>query len=147
MMRKQGLFLRLLAPSAAALALAAAPLAASADISVEGGALFGHGISRFGGGASLGLFKIPATPIGTELTFITGDGTGSAGLLDARLHAGGTTLGAGIGVGNIGATSTTTVIYDAILAQSIAPQIAIEGRILFGPLRPSTTFAGLRITF
>jgi len=66
--------------------------------------------------------------------------------LARRCSAGGATqVGAGIGVGSFGATGTTTVIYDALVSQSIAPHLALQGRLYFGPQRPSTLFAGLRL--
>jgi hypothetical protein len=134
---------RLLAPGAAALALAAAPLAARADVSVEAGALFSR-TTYFAGGASVGLFNTPVAPIAGELSFMTGNG--SAGTLDLRTR-GSTAVGLGIGVGNINATNVTTVVYDGILAHTIAPHTALEGRIYFGPLRTSSVFAGLRLSF
>jgi hypothetical protein len=89
------------------------------------------------------LFSIPATPLSTELTVAAGNG-GAAGTIDVRA-GGATQIGAGIGVGSFGATGSTTVIYDALLAQSIAPHLSLEGRLYMGPQRPSTLFAGLRL--
>lgn len=130
------------------LSLVAVPAVASAAVSIDAGGAVGHGTGGFAGSASLGLFGVPVVPLSGELTFMTtANGDGSAGTFDLRLHAAGTTIGAGAGVGNIGLTSTTAFVYDGILAQTIAPHTAIETRMYFGPQRPSTFFAGLRFTF
>ena len=69
---------------------------------------------------------------------------GYATTFDARLHFAATSVGAGVGFGTLGATNLTGVIYDALLAQGIAPHTALEARLYFGPSRPSTLFAGVR---
>lgn len=133
-----------LAAAGAALTLLLLPTAARAAISVEGGAFVANGTASGGGAVSLGLFAIPATPLATEFTFAAGHG-GAVGTLDLRAGTG-TTIGAGIGIGNVGATATTNVMYDALLAQTVAPHVALEGRLYFGPQRPSSVFAGLRLS-
>lgn len=129
---------------AATLALITVPATARAtSVAVEGGVLTSRNGTGGGGALSLGLFSIPATPLSTELTIAAGNG-GAAGTFDVRA-GGATQIGAGIGVGSFGATGSTSVIYDALLAQSIAPHLSIEGRLYMGPQRPSTLFAGLRL--
>lgn len=132
----------------AVLAMFAAPAAALAGIAVEGGIFASRGNTAAGGAVSVGVLAVPVLPVALDLTFAAaGNGAGSAGTLDVRAGAGGTTIGAGIGVGNLGATATTSVLYNALLAQSIAPHTAIETRLYFGPQRPSSLFAGLRVSF
>lgn len=123
---------------------------ASAEIAVEGGGFFGGTGTAGGAAVSLGVFSPPLVPISTDITVaapLTSGGRGYATTFDARFHPTGTTIGAGIGFGTIGNTSSTSVIYDGIVAQSIAPHTALEGRVYFGPNRPSTVFAGLRFAF
>jgi hypothetical protein len=128
----------------AALALLSVPATARASsVAVEGGIFTSRNGTGGGGALSLGLFSIPATPLSTELTVAAGNG-GAAGTIDVRA-GGATQIGAGIGVGSFGATGSTTVIYDALLAQSISPHLSLEGRLYMGPQRPSTLFAGLRL--
>ena len=130
--------------AAAALALCAGPARAQ-SIAVEGGFFTGSAGGSGGGAVSLGLFGVPATPIHAQLTVAAAGKGGAAGTVDVR--AGGPTqVGAGIGIGSLGATSTTTVIYDALVSQSIAPHLALTGRLYFGPQRSSTLFAGLRLS-
>lgn len=132
------------AAAGAALALCAGPARAE-SVAVEGG-FFSSSAGGSGGGAvSLGLFGVPLTPIHTQLTVAAAGRGGAAGTFDVRA-GGATQIGAGIGVGSLGATSTTTVIYDALVSQSIAPHLALTGRLYFGPQRPSTLFAGLRLS-
>jgi hypothetical protein len=136
-----------LAAAGAALMFLTVPTAARAAIAVEGGVFATKGTTAAGGAVSFGLGSAPALPVSVDLTVaVAGSGLGSAGTLDVRAGRAGTTIGAGIGVGNIGATATTSVIYDALLAQSLAPHVALEGRLYFGPQRPSTLFAGLRLS-
>ena len=136
-----------LAAAAAALMVLAVPTVARAEISVDGGAFISKNSTAVGGAVSLGVFSVPLAPVATELTFaVAGNGAGSAGTFDVRAHMAGTSVGAGIGVGNIGATASTSVIYDALVAQSVAPHTAVEGRLYFGPQRQSTLFAGLRLS-
>jgi hypothetical protein len=136
-----------LAAAAAALMVLTVPAAARASVAVDGGAFISKGSTALGGSVSLGLFSVPVAPVTTELTFaVAGNGAGSAGTVDVRTHLAATTVGAGIGVGNIGATASTSVLYDALVAQSIAPHTALEGRLYFGPQRQSTLFAGLRLS-
>ena len=129
---------------AAALAWSAAPAHAQ-SVSVEGGFFTGRTGGSGGGAVSLGLFGVPATPIHTELTVAAAGGGGAAGTIDLRA-GGATQIGAGIGVGSLGNSGTTTVMYDALVSQSIAPHVALTGRLYFGPQRPSTLFAGLRLS-
>lgn len=146
-MKIQTIFLRTLAGAlVAGTAFAFMPAAARADVAVEGGAAI-TGSSASGAGAlSLGLLNAPLVPLGVDLTGIVAGNGGFATTLDARFHAAGTALGAGIGFGSLGATSHVGGIYDALLAHDIAPHTAIEARMYFGPARPSTLFAGLRFS-
>jgi hypothetical protein len=131
---------------AGALAVVAAVAPARADISVEGGALVTRAGTSGAGALSLGVFSLPVVPLSTELTVADGSG-GYAATFDARIRAGGTTAGAGIGFGSLGHTSTTSGLYDVLIAQQIVPHTAIEARMYFGPNRPSSLFAGLRLSF
>lgn len=130
---------------ALALALVVPAAARANEVDVAGGLFSSHNGGSAGGAISLGLFNVPITPLSTQLTVAAAGRGGAAGTFDVRL-GGVTQVGAGIGVGNFGTTSTTTVIYDAMVAQSIAPHLALEGRMYFGPLRTSTLFAGLRLS-
>jgi hypothetical protein len=133
--------------STAMLVMVSAPTAAQAAVAVEGGVFASRGTTAAGGAVSLGLVAVPLTPVRLDLTVaVAGNGAGSAGTLDVRAGTS-TTIGAGIGVGNLGATGTTSVIYNALLAQSIAPHTALETRLYFGPQRTSSLFAGLRLSF
>jgi hypothetical protein len=135
-----------IATCACAAAVLVLPVAARADsFAVEGGFFSSHTGGSGGGAVSLGLFNVPATPVRTELTVAAAGGGGAAGTFDVRA-GGATQIGAGIGVGSFGNSGTTTVIYDALIAQSVAPHVALEGRLYFGPLRPSTLFAGVRLS-
>jgi hypothetical protein len=144
-MRFRSTIFAFVAMSAIAAALTAP---ARADVSVDAGGFATNG--SFGGGAaaSLGLFKIPLTPISTELTgaFPIGADGGYAATFDVRAALFGTTIGAGAGIGNVGNTATSGAIFDAILAQSIAPHVAIEAREYLGPSRRSSFFGGVRFT-
>jgi hypothetical protein len=129
---------------AAAFAWCAAPAHAE-SVSVEGGFFTGRAGGSGGGAVSLGLFGVPATPVHTELTVAAAGRGGAAGTVDVRA-GGATQIGAGIGIGSLGNTATTTVVYDALVSQSIAPHVALTGRLYFGPQRSSTLFAGLRLS-
>ena len=139
-----------LAAACALAAFGALAAPASAAISVEGGGFFGGTGTAGGAAVSLGVFSPPLVPLSTEITVaapFTAGGRGYATTFDARFHPTGTTIGAGIGFGTLGNTGSTNVLYDGLIAQSIAPHTAIEGRVYFGPNRPSSVFAGLRLSF
>jgi hypothetical protein len=127
-------------------ALAAAPRPARADVSLDAGAAVTGSSTSFAGALSLGVFNVPVVPLAVELTGIAPANGGFAATLDARLSIAGTAIGAGAGVGTIGFTNHTSVIYDGILAHGIAPHTALEARLYFGPQRPSTLFAGVRFS-
>jgi hypothetical protein len=127
-------------------ALALVPHPARADISVEGAAAVTGGTASAGAALSLGLFYVPLVPLAGELTVAVPFNGGYATTFDARLKLAGTTVGAGAGFGSIGDTDQTGAIFDALLAQSIAPHTALEARMYFGPSRPSTLFAGVRFS-
>jgi len=127
-------------------ALAVTTGTARADVSIEGGASI-TGSSASGAGAlSLGLLNAPVVPLAVELTGLVPGSGGYAATVDARLSFAGTAVGAGVGVGSVGAISHTGAVYDAILAHGIAPHTALEARLYFGPTRPSTLFAGVRFS-
>jgi hypothetical protein len=127
-------------------ALIAAPRAARADVSIDAGAAVTGGSANFAGALSLGVLNVPILPLAAELTAIAPQNGGFATTLDARLSVAGTAVGAGAGVGTLGALHTTGMIYDGILAHGIAPHTALEARMYFGPQRPSTLFAGVRFS-
>jgi hypothetical protein len=127
-------------------ALVLTPHPARADVSVEAGGAFNSNTTSGQAALSLGLFGTPILPFSAELTAAVPFNGGFAATADGRLNFAGTTIGAGIGAGNIGATSHTSVIYDAILAHGIAPHIALEARGYFGSSRPATIFAGVRLS-
>lgn len=129
------------------LALSLAPRPARADISVEGGATVTAGNASAAAALSLGLFNLPLVPLAGELTVAVPFNGGYATTFDARLKFAGTAVGAGVGFGTLGDTDQTGAIYNALLAQSIAPHTALEARLYFGPSRPSTLFAGVRFSF
>jgi len=146
--------MRFLTQFSCATVLAAALVAASsqsarAQVSVDGGYFGTAGTGSIGAAVSLQLFKTPVIPLTVEATAAAPfDGHGFAATADARFKFSGTTIGAGIGGGNIGSTSLgeSRILYDGIIAQSIAPHLAVEGRVYFGSNRPSSIFAGLRLT-
>jgi hypothetical protein len=75
------------------------------------------------------------------------NGAGYAATADVRLSTPDSTqIGAGIGLGDLGAPPATRVIYNAILAHGIAPHVSLEGRLYFGPAHPSSFLAGVRLT-
>jgi hypothetical protein len=121
---------------------------ACADVSVDGGMFVTRGSTTGAAALSLGLFKTPILPISGEITgAVPFNGAGYATTFDLRFAAPDTTqIGAGIGLGNLGAPPTTRVVYDAIVAHGIVPHLSIEGRLYFGPARPSSFMAGLRLT-
>lgn len=124
-----------------------APRAARADVSLTGGAYAGGGRVTGGGAASFGFFATPIVPLSTELTVAAPfDGQGYAVTADARFSPLGTTIGAGIGFGNLNAVGRTSVLYDAILGHTLIPHLSVEGRLYFGPGRPSSILAGLRLS-
>jgi hypothetical protein len=127
-------------------AIVLTPRAARADISLEGAAVVSGSKTSAGGALSLGLLNLPLVPLTGELTVAVPFNGGYATTFDARLRFAATSVGAGVGFGNLGATSRTGVIYDALLAQGIAPHTALEARLYFGPSRPSTLFAGVRFS-
>lgn len=129
----------------AALAVSAVP--ARAEVAVEGAGVFGNGPASAGAALSLGLLHVPLTPLSADLTVAVPFNGGYATTLDARLGFAGTTIGAGAGFGTLGATSRTGAIYDALIAQGIAPHTALQVRVYFGNARAATVFAGLRFAF
>jgi hypothetical protein len=127
-------------------AIVLTPRAARADISLEGAAVVTGSKTSAGGALSLGLLNLPLVPLCGELTVAVPFNGGYATTFDARLRFAATSVGAGVGFGTLGATSQTGVIYNALLAQGIAPHTALEARLYFGPSRPSTLFAGVRFS-
>ncbi len=127
-------------------ALATAPRAARADVSIDAGAAVTGSSANFAGALSLGVFNAPLVPLAAELTAIAPANGGFATTFDARFTVAGTAIGAGAGVGTLGALHQTGVIYDGILAHRIAPHTALEARLYFGPQRPSTFFGGVRFS-
>jgi hypothetical protein len=122
---------------------------ADAQVSVEGGYFDAGGAGSVGAALSLQLFKTPVVPLTVDATAAAPfDGRGFAATMDARFHLGGTTIGAGVGAGNLAQTTLgqTGIIFNGILAQSIAPHLAVETRVYFGNSRPASVFAGLRLT-
>ena len=129
-----------------AAALVSTCLPARADISLEGGAVVTDSTVSGGAALSLGLFRVPLTPLSGELTIAVPFNGGYATTADARLGFAGTAIGAGVGFGTIGATNRTSFLYNALIAQTIFPHVALEGRVYFGDRRPATVFAGVRLT-
>jgi hypothetical protein len=127
-------------------ALATAPRPAGADVSIDAGAVVSGNSAHLAGALSLGVFNVPVVPLAAELTAIAPQNGGFATTFDARLTVAGTAIGAGAGIGTLGFTNHTGVIYDGILAHGIAPHTALEARMYFGPQRPSTLFAGVRFS-
>jgi hypothetical protein len=127
-------------------ALAIAPRPARADVSIDAGAAVTGSSANLAGALSVGVFNVPLIPLATELTAIAPENGGFATTFDARFTVAGTAIGAGAGVGTLGAMHQTSVIYDGILAHGIAPHTALEARMYFGPLRPSTFFGGVRFS-
>ena len=127
-------------------ALATAPRPALADISIDAGAAVTGSSANLAGALSLGVFNLPLVPLAAEVTAIAPQNGGFATTLDARFTVAGTAIGAGAGVGTLGALHQTGAIYDGILAHGIAPHTALEARMYFGPQRPSTFFGGVRFS-
>src|SRR5579883_3190571 len=120
---------------------------ARANVAVEGGAFAVRGAVSGGAALSLGLVSAPLAPISLELTGATPfNGAGYGVTLDGRLDLAGTTIGAGVGFGNLAAPQTTGVLYDVILGHSLTGHLAVEGRMYLGAGRPSSLFAGLRLS-
>lgn len=142
--------IRALPPSALALAVTlilVKPPAALAQVSVDGGYFDSGGNSSIGAALSLQLFKTPVIPLTIEATGAAPlDGHGFAATADGRFRLSGTTLGLGVGAGNLGNNTRTDIVYEGILAQSLMPHLALEARFYFGPSHPSSIFAGLRLT-
>jgi len=117
-------------------------------VSVDGGYLDAGGKSSTGAALSLQLFKTPVIPLSLEATgLVSLDGNGYVASADARFRVSRTTLGAGVGIGNLGVTTRTNALYEGILAQSIFPHIAVEARYYSGQNRGGSIFAGLRFSF
>jgi hypothetical protein len=128
----------------AAWTLACAP--ARADVAIDAGAFATHGVAG-GAALSIGVFGAPVLPLAGDLTVAAPlNGQGYAATFDLRASVGDTTLGGGAGVGNLAATGTTSLLYDAIVAHRVLPHLAVEGRVYLGPHRPSAVFAGLRLS-
>jgi hypothetical protein len=119
---------------------------ASADVSLEGGAVVTKSGTSGAAVASVGLFTLPAVPLSGAVT-VADSGGGFATTFDARLALGPTTIGAGLGFGSLGNTRSTSSVYDAVLAERIFEHTELEARMYFGPNRPSSLFAGLRLSF
>ena len=129
--------------------IAATSQTARAQVSVDGGYFDTSGNGSVGAAVSLQLFKTPVIPLSVEATAAAPfNGHGFAATADARFRLGGTTIGAGAGAGNIGQSTLgqSRFLYDGIIAQSIAPHLAVEGRVYLGSNRPTSIFAGLRLT-
>lgn len=129
--------------------IAATSQAARAQVSVDGGYFDTGGTGAVGAAVSLQLFKTPVIPLTVEATAAAPfDGRGFAATADARFRLGGTTLGGGVGAGDIGQSTLgqSRFLYDGIIAQSLAPHLAVEGRVYLGTNRPTSVFAGLRLT-
>jgi hypothetical protein len=127
--------------------VATASRAASAQVAIDGGFFGVNGTTPAGAALSLSVFKLPAVPFSVDLTGAAPlNGHGFAATADGRLNLAGTTLGAGVGVGTLANTANTGVIFDGIIARTIAPHLAVEGRVYLGPNRPSSVFAGLRLS-
>ncbi len=127
-------------------ALTAVP--ARADVAIEGAGVFGNGSAGGGAALSLGLFKVPVIPLAADLTVAVPFNGGYATTADARFGLAATTIGAGVGFGTIGTAGRRTgAVYDALIAQGIAPHTAVQARVYFGSGRSATVFAGIRIAF
>jgi hypothetical protein len=141
---------RFLRPAAIVLAgvmgLACTLQPVSAEVSLAGGAVVTKGGASGAAVASLGLFTLPAVPLSGSLT-VADSGAGFATTFDARLALGPTTIGAGLGFGSLGNTKSTSSVYDAALAERLFEHTSIEARMYFGANRPSSLFAGLRLSF
>lgn len=130
------------------LAVSTAQIARADSVAIEGGVFGAGGTTSAGGALSLQVFKAPVAPFSIDLTAAAPlNGRGFAATADGRLNVAGLTLGAGAGLGNLAKTGTTGLIYDAIVAHTLAPHLAVEGRVYLGPNRPSSLFAGLRLSF
>jgi hypothetical protein len=127
--------------------LAASALPARAEVALEGAGVFGNGSASAGAALSLGLLHVPLTPLSADLTVAVPFNGGYATTLDARLGFAGTTIGAGAGFGTLGATNRTGAIFDALIAEGIAPHTALQVRVYFGDARATTVFAGVRFAF
>ncbi|MBV8150062.1 MAG: hypothetical protein JOY59_00770 [Candidatus Eremiobacteraeota bacterium] len=136
----------LLAASLCAAAVFGSAAAARADVSVDAGAFVTGSKSDVGGLLSVGIYKPPVIPLAGEITAAVQATGGYAATADFRVTAASTTLGAGIGFGSLGTPGGTRALYDVILAQSVAPHFAVEARVYFGSARPTTVFAGLRLS-
>ena len=121
---------------------------ARADVSLGAGLFVSQATTTGAAIVSLGLFKVPVVPISGEVTAaVPFNGSGYATTFDARFTAPDTTqIGAGIGFGNLVNTSSTNAIFDAIIAHGLIPHLSVEGRVYFGPDRPTSFTAGLRLT-
>jgi len=129
----------------AAALIVAAGRPAAAQVAIDAGAFGVNGTSDLGGIVSLQVFKTPVVPLTIDLSGAKPFGAhGVAGTADFRFTVGGTTLGAGIGAGDIGNTALYSGLYEGILAQRIIPHVAVELRFWAGPRRPGSGFAGLR---
>lgn len=133
---------------AAGIAVSTPQIARADSIALDGGIFGVNGSTSAGAALSLQVFKAPVMPLSVDLTAAAPfNGHGYALTADGRLSIAGLTLGAGAGVGTLAKTAQTSVIYDAIVAHTLAPHLALEGRVYLGPNRPSSLFAGLRLSF
>ncbi|MGH7661737.1 MAG: hypothetical protein ACRENA_12590 [Vulcanimicrobiaceae bacterium] len=127
--------------------LIAASRPADAQVAVDGGVFGVDGTASVGAALSLQIFKTPVLPLAVDVTAAAPlDGHGFAATADGRFRLGATTVGVGIGGGNLAQTNHYGVIYEGILAQQLIPHLAVEGRVYFGPSRPSAIFGGLRLS-
>ena len=123
--------------------------AAYAQVSVDGGYFTTGGTGgSIGAAVSLQLFKTPVVPLTVETTAAAAlNGEGFAATLDLRFRlAGGTAIGGGVGIGNLAVTQNANIMYEGLVSQQILPHLAAELRLYAGPFRPSSFFAGLRLT-
>jgi hypothetical protein len=133
--------------SVAAAFVIAASRPAAAQVAVDGGVFGVDGTASVGAALSLQIFKTPVLPLAVDVTAAAPlDGHGFAATADGRFQLGATTIGVGIGGGNLAQTNHYGLIYEGILAQQLIPHLAVEGRLYFGPSRPSSVFAGLRLS-
>lgn len=123
------------------------PQPARAQVAIDGGIFDTNGQTSAGAALSLQIFKAPVAPFSVDLTGAAPlNGHGFAVTADGRLSIAGLALGAGVGVGSLAQTGSTGVIYDAIVGHTLVPHLSVEGRVYFGPSRPSSLFAGLRLS-
>lgn len=138
---------RIVATSAGLAAAFCGPLPALADHSIGAGYFAPTPDQKsFGLLASAGL-TLPIVPIAPQVTVALPFGGGRYAVTgEARVALGGTTIGAGAGVGRFNTHGASGTIYDAFVSHRIAPMTAIEARFYgFGSDRAgSSGYIGLR---